>query len=61
MGTYDRERFKFYKIRMEQEIQEQVAMEEAKMFGSVRGSSAIDFGIEKKQEVISQWKKKLLK
>ena len=61
ISAYDQARFEFYRIRMEQEIQEQVAMEEAEMFGSVMGPSAIDFGIEKEQEVISQWKKKVIK
>lgn len=61
MGAYDQARFEFYRIRMEQEIKEQVAMEEAEMFGSIMGPSAIDFGIEKEQEVIGQWKKKVIK
>lgn len=61
MSAYDQARFEFYRIRMEQEIKEQVSVEEAEMFGSILGPSAIDFGIEKEQKVINQWKKKVIR
>lgn len=60
-NAYNQARFEFYRIRMQQEIQEQVAQEEAEMFGSVFGQTAIEFGIGKEQSVIETWKRKALK
>lgn len=56
--AYNQARFEFYRFRIQQEVEEQVAQEEAEMFGSVFNQSMIDFGIEKEQKVIQQWKKK---
>lgn len=61
MSAYDQARFEFYRIRMEQEIQEQVAVEEAEMFGAIMGPSALEFGIAKEQKIIQQWKSKVIK
>lgn len=58
--AYDQARFEFYRLRIEQEVLEQVSQEEAEMFGSVFGTTAIEFGIQKEQSVIDTWKKKAL-
>ncbi|SCU90851.1 LAMI_0E03840g1_1 [Lachancea mirantina] len=60
LDAYDQARFEFYRLRMQQEIQDQVAQEEAEMFGSVFGPSAIEFGLEKEQKVIQTWKKRAI-
>ncbi|AET38819.1 mitochondrial 37S ribosomal protein mS23 Ecym_3329 [Eremothecium cymbalariae DBVPG len=61
IDAYDQARFEFYRLRMQQELEEQVAQEEAGMLGSVFGPSAVEFGLRKEQEVIDDWKKKALK
>ncbi|EDO16735.1 hypothetical protein Kpol_1003p40 [Vanderwaltozyma polyspora DSM 70294] len=58
--AYDMARYEFYRLRMQQHIEEQVAQEEAEMFGSVFGPSAIEYGIQKEQKVIDTWKRKAI-
>lgn len=60
INAYDQARFEFYRLRMQQEIEEQVAQEESEMFGSVFGPSSMDYGIEREQKVIDTWKKKAI-
>ncbi|GAV56034.1 hypothetical protein ZYGR_0AZ02060 [Zygosaccharomyces rouxii] len=60
LDAYDRARFEFYRLRMQEEIEQQVAQEEAEMFGSVFSSSAIDYGVEQEQRVIDVWKQKAI-
>ena len=61
VDSYNHARFEFYRIRMQQELEEQIAQEEAEMFGSVFESNALQYGIEQEQRVIDQWKKKAIK
>lgn len=58
IDAYDIARFEFYRLRMQEEIEQQVAQEEAEMFGSVFSSTAIDYGVEQEQKVIDVWKQK---
>lgn len=58
--AYDQARFEFYRLRMQQEVEQQVAQEEAEMFGSVYGPSAIEFGVEQEQKVIDAWKQRAI-
>lgn len=60
IDAYDRARFEFYRLRIQEEIEQQVAQEEAEMFGSVFSSSAIDYGVEQEQKVIDVWKQKAI-
>ncbi|CCE62494.1 hypothetical protein TPHA_0C03420 [Tetrapisispora phaffii CBS 4417] len=53
-------RYEFYRVRMQSEIEEQVAQEEAEMFGSVFGPSTIEFGMDQEQKVIDVWKRKAI-
>lgn len=55
LKAYDKARLEFYRLRMKQEAEVQVANEEAVMFGSVFGKSYIDFGVEAEQKVIDKW------
>ncbi|CCH59422.1 hypothetical protein TBLA_0B05960 [Henningerozyma blattae CBS 6284] len=61
IDAYNQARFEFYRLRMAEEIQEQVAQEESEMFGAVFGSTTIEFGIEKEQEMIDSWKVEAIK
>lgn len=54
--AYDQARLEFYRVRIQQELEEQVAAEEAEMFGSVFGPTAIEHGLMKEQEIITKWK-----
>ncbi|AMD20522.1 HDL222Wp [Eremothecium sinecaudum] len=60
LDAYEQARFEFYSIRMRQELEEQIAQEEAQMYGSIFKSTAIDHGVEKEQKVIDKWKIKAL-
>lgn len=52
---YDQARLEFYRLRMREEAEIQVAAEEAAMFGGVFGKSAIEQGIEEEQRFIDKW------
>jgi small subunit ribosomal protein S23 len=54
-SAYDKARLEFYRLRMREESEMQVATEEAAMFGSVFGPSYIEHGIAAEQKVIDQW------
>ncbi|CAI4065536.1 hypothetical protein SUVZ_09G0760 [Saccharomyces uvarum] len=58
--AYDHARYEFYALRMQEETQQQVAFEEAEMFGSIFGVSSIEHGIQKEQEVLDVWEKKVI-
>ena len=58
--AYDHARYEFYALRMQEETEQQVALEEAEMFGSLFGVSAIEHGIQKEQEVLDVWEKKVV-
>lgn len=58
--AYDQARFEFYRLRMQQEVEQQVAQEESEMFGSIYGPSAIDFGVQQEQKFIDIWKQKAI-
>lgn len=58
--AYDQARFEFYRLRMQQEVEQQVAQEESEMFGSIYGPSAIDFGVKQEQKFIDIWKQKAI-
>ena len=53
--AYDQARLEFYRLRMREESEIQVASEEAVMFGSSFGQSYIEHGIEQEQKVIDKW------
>lgn len=57
-SAYDQARFEFYRIRIEQEIQQQVSEEENRMYGAVYSTSALNHGVQKEQSIIDEWKEK---
>uniref|UniRef100_A0A060T978 37S ribosomal protein S25, mitochondrial n=1 Tax=Blastobotrys adeninivorans TaxID=409370 RepID=A0A060T978_BLAAD len=57
LKAYDQARLEFYRLRMREEAEIQVAAEEAAMFGSVFGKSHIQRGIEREQAEIERWER----
>ncbi|ANB13528.1 mitochondrial 37S ribosomal protein RSM25 [Sugiyamaella lignohabitans] len=53
--AYDQARLEFYRLRMREEAELEVAAEEATMFGSVFGPSYLEHGINAEQKVIDEW------
>lgn len=60
LDAYDQARFEFYRIRMQQEMEENVALEEAEMLGSVFGKDSIEHNLNKEQQVIDNWKENVI-
>lgn len=58
IDAYDQARFEFYRLRMQEEVETQVAQEEAEMFGSIFSETAIQYGISREQKVIDTWRRK---
>jgi len=54
--AYDQAKFEFYRLRIEQEISEQVSKEENEMYGAGYKLSPMEFGSEVEQKYIDQWK-----
>lgn len=54
--AYDQSRFEFYRVRMEEEIQDQVSREENEMFGSVYNAGPLEHGVAQEQVVIDKWR-----
>lgn len=55
-NAYDQARMEFYRLRIQEDVQNQVALEEAEMFGASFGPTAIEYGVQKEQETINKWK-----
>jgi len=55
--AYDKARFEFYRLRMEEEMNSAVSKEESTMYGAVFPSSNLEWGLEKEQEFIDVWAK----
>lgn len=53
--AYDQARFEFYRLRIQQELEEQISKEENSMFGASFDATSIEYGITKEQEVIDKW------
>lgn len=54
--AYDQARFEFYRLRIQEEIQDQVSREENEMFGSVFNAGPLEYGVEREQVVIDKWR-----
>ncbi|KAK6459421.1 mitochondrial ribosome small subunit component [Scheffersomyces xylosifermentans] len=55
--AYDKARFEFYRLRMEEEMNSAVSKEESTMYGAVFPSSNVEWGVQKEQEFIDVWAK----
>lgn len=60
LEAYDQARYEFYRVRMQQEMEESVAVEEAAMLGSVFGKDTIEYHLDREQQVIDKWKQKVI-
>lgn len=58
LDAYETARFEFYRVRIEQEMEEQVSKEENEMFGAGYRLSPIEHGVEEEQKFIDDWKAK---
>ncbi|AAS51709.2 ADL211Cp [Eremothecium gossypii ATCC 10895] len=56
LAAYDQARFEFYRLRMQQELEEQIAYEEATMVGAVFKTTAVEHGLQQEQKVLDKWK-----
>lgn len=53
--AYDKARFEFYQLRMQEEMKLTVAREELTMFGAVYPITNTQWGLEQEQEYIDAW------
>ncbi|KAL7271202.1 mitochondrial ribosomal small subunit component [Rhizina undulata] len=56
--AYDRARKEFYDLRMAEDIERRVALEEALAVGAEFGKSYIDIGVEMEHKVLLEWREK---
>lgn len=56
-NAYDIARREFYRIRLREEIQRRVAVEEAQAFGAEFGPSRVDIGMQLEGAEFERWKK----
>ncbi|CCH41501.1 37S ribosomal protein S25, mitochondrial [Wickerhamomyces ciferrii] len=54
--AYDTARHEYYRVRIQLQIEEQVAKEQNEMFGAGYDLSLFESGVEKEQAVIDKWK-----
>ncbi|KAH3685832.1 hypothetical protein WICPIJ_003191 [Wickerhamomyces pijperi] len=53
--AYEQSRFEFYRLRIQQELEEQISKEENSMFGASYDVTPVEFGLAKEQEFIDKW------
>ena len=58
--AYDKARKEFYDLRMQEDIERRIAMEEAKATGATFGKSYIDIGVELEAKALEDWKAKAI-
>lgn len=54
--AYDKARKEFYDVRMKEDIERRVALEEAKAVGATFGKTYWDLGVELEGQVLEKWK-----
>lgn len=54
--AYDIARYEYYQVKMQRELEAQIAKEEAQLYGATFKPSSIEYGFNKEQQVIDQWK-----
>lgn len=55
-GAYDQARKEFYLLRQREEIEQRIAVEEARMVGAYFGKSLIRVGMELEDKAYEKWK-----
>lgn len=56
LTCYEQAKFEYYRLKIEDETEMNIAREESEMLGAVFAKTAIEQGFEKEQEVLSKWK-----
>lgn len=56
--AYDRARTEFYHLRMKQDIERRIAVEEALAVGAKFGRSYLEISIELESQVLDEWREK---
>lgn len=59
-AAYDKARFEFYQLRMQDEMNSSVLREESSMYGAVQSATHADLGIAVEQKFIDTWAKDAL-
>lgn len=54
--AYEQAKLEFYRLRIEQEVEDQVSKEENEMFGAGYKQSPMEYGAEIEQQFIDKWK-----
>lgn len=60
LECYEQAKFEYYRLKIEDETEMNIAREESEMLGAVYPKTAIEKGFEKEQEVLTKWKKDAL-
>lgn len=55
--AYDKARFEFYRLRMEEEMNSLVSKEESAMYGAIYPSTNMEWGLKQEQEYVDVWAK----
>lgn len=55
--AYDKARFEFYKLRMQEEMNSTISREESVMYGAVFPSTNLEWGVKQEQEAVDLWAK----
>lgn len=54
--AYDQARKEFYKLRQQEEIEQRIAVEEARMYGAYFGKTQLQVGMELESNIYERWK-----
>ncbi|KAL2263717.1 hypothetical protein VTK26DRAFT_5473 [Humicola hyalothermophila] len=54
--AYDKARKEFYKLRQQEEIEQRIAVEEARMYGAYFGKTHLQVGMELESNIYERWK-----
>lgn len=57
LEAYEQSKYEYYRLKIEDETEMNVAQEESEMFGAVYGKSMVEYGFDHEMEVLSKWKK----
>lgn len=56
LDSYEQAKFEYYRLKIEDETEMNIAREESEMFGAVYPKTVIEEGFEKESEVIEKWR-----
>ncbi|QPG75356.1 hypothetical protein FOA43_002709 [Brettanomyces nanus] len=56
LNAFEQSKYEYYRLKIEDETEINVAEEQGEMFGAVYGKSMVEYGFDKEMEVLSKWK-----